>query len=141
MATTDPVPAPADSWIARSDAYAQPFLDAWARFEPEQASTLGMSGVDQATKQLPVDLADRLIEAYGRLLAVARGALGRETHPEVRFDLRILVETTELLLEKLETERDLLIPYPDVLGTIYLGLAGFRRPTAASRARLRRYTG
>ncbi len=141
MATTDPVPAPAESWIARSDAYAQPFLDAWARFEPEQCSTLGLSGSDRTVKQLPVDLAERHIETYGRLLAVAREAFGRETHPEVRFDLGILVETTELLLEKLEAERELLTPYPDVLGTIYLGLAGFRRPTAASRARLRRYTG
>ncbi len=141
MATSDSVATPAESWIARSDAHAQPFLDAWSRFEPEQCSTLGMSGVDRATRQLPVDLADRMIETYGGLLAATRQALDRETHPEMRFDLGLLVETTELLLEKLEAERDLLVPYPGVLATIYLGLAGFHRPTAASLARLRRYTG
>ncbi len=141
MATTDPVSTAAESWIARSDAHAQPFLDAWARFEPEQCSALGMAGFDRATRQLPVDRADRLIEIYGHLLAVTRDALGRETHPEVRFDLGILVETTELWLAKLEAERYLLVPYPGVLKTVYLGLTCFRRPTADSLARLRRYTG
>ncbi len=33
MPTTDPALAPAESWIARSDAYAQPYLEAWARYD------------------------------------------------------------------------------------------------------------
>ncbi len=141
MTTNEPAAAATESWITRGDAHARPFLDAWSRLEPEQASALGMPGLERATRQLPVDLADRQIETFRPLLAAARGALDREAHPQVRFDLGILIDTTELLLEKLEAERDLLMPYTSVLETVYQGLAGLQRPTAASLARLRRYTG
>jgi hypothetical protein len=63
---------------------------------------------------------------------------------EVIFDLEILVEITGEMIEKLDAERAILLPYQQPATIVFEGLAGLSLgalPEDAARTRLRRYTG
>ena len=140
-------PAPRPAWIVKSDANADVLLKVFARFSPEGAGQIGVSGLDEQV----LDLQPRLYERRGAATKEALGELERrraaETDPLVRQDLDILIESTKDQIEGDALSRKYELTYFDVPLTIFRGLRALlddqiapeRR--AAALARLKKYAG
>jgi len=134
-------------WVARSDQNASLYLEAWARFEPEQAGFLGLPGHDTEIFQLPVDRDKQYVEAIEQVLAALRRLEAEETDPSVLQDLAILIDTGERDIEDTQLRHRLLLPYYDLPETLFAGIQALlddqipEERRAAALVRLRRYAG
>ncbi|EIL98800.1 hypothetical protein RHOFW104T7_13760 [Rhodanobacter thiooxydans] len=138
--------APA-AWIERSNADAKVLLDTIARFNPEFASQVGLPGYDSKVADLKPGIDERSRTA----LVQARDRLGKllatEQDPNVREDLKIMIETTAQRIEGIDLDRKYLLPYQDVGALVFNGefvllkddVDAARRPAAL--ARLQCYVG
>jgi hypothetical protein len=137
------------AWVAKSNAHAKILLDVTARLSPEGAGRIGIDGLDAEITDLTPGFEDRAIaanrEALLKLESLA--ALGTETDPQVKQDLRILTESAKDAITGVELNRKLTIPYFNVAGAVFGGLRALlddqvpaaRR--AAALVRLRKYAG
>ncbi len=138
---------PGSSWVTRSDAYAQPFLALAARFEPEEYGRLGYPGVDEDVFQLPPDRAEREIAALADMVRRLERRLPKETDPEVRIDLEIMIDKGRREIGKLRLEGGLVLPCFNVAASIFQGIRTLLNDRvkpdrrAAARVRLLRYAG
>lgn len=138
--------APA-TWVERSNADAKVLLDAIARFSPEFASQVGLPGYDSKVADLKPGIDERsraaLVEAKDRLDKL----LATEQDPNVREDLKIMIEATAQQIEGIDLDRKYLLPYNDVGELVFGGefvllkddVDAARRPAAL--ARLQCYVG
>lgn len=138
--------APA-TWVERSNADAKVLLDAIARFSPEFASQVGLPGYDSKVADLKPGIDERsraaLVEARDRLDKM----LATERDPNVREDLKIMIEATAQQVEGIDLDRKYLLPYNDVGELVFGGefvllkddVDAARRPAAL--ARLQCYIG
>ena len=81
-----------DSWVGRSDENAQIVLELLAEFNPENAASLGVDGLDEAIIDYRPGLYARTRSASEAVLAELRERLAKETEPRVRQDLEILIQ-------------------------------------------------
>ena len=140
-------PSPRPKWIAQSDANAQVLLQVIARFAPESAGQIGVTGLDEQVLDLQPRLEERTEAATREALAELERRRAAETDPLVRQDLDILVHSATESLEGDALSRKYELPYFDVPLTIFRGLQGLlddqvaadRR--AAAVVRLRKYAG
>ena len=139
--------APAPQWIARSNADAEVLFEAYTRFFPEQAGTLGVQGVDARVVDLEFARSERIRAAFNAS-ATDLGALReREKDPRVRQDLEILIQDARLQVAIEDANHRYLLPVFDVAEQVYNGVrallteqvAPTRYPAAATR--LQRYAG
>ena len=79
-------------WIAKSDANAQVLLQVIARFSPEGAGQIGVSGLDEQVLDLQPRLYERTEAATREALAELERRRAAETDPLVRQDLDILID-------------------------------------------------
>src|ERR1700686_4817105 len=86
-------PAPQPTCIARSNRNAQPLLQLQAKYEPEGAGQLGVTGMDEEISQFPVDRPVRLTADAQAVMAGLRRQLAAEKDPHVAQDLRIMIKT------------------------------------------------
>jgi hypothetical protein len=136
-----------ENWVATSDAYAQPVLALFARFNPEGAGSIGVDGLDEQILDLEAGLYDRSRSASESVLADLRRSLEGARHPKVRQDLEILIGVIEDSLRTEQLERDNLVPYFNVTRTVFQGVRALidaqvpaqRYPAAV--VRLRKYAG
>ena len=138
--------APA-AWIERSNADAKVLLDTIARFSPEFASQVGLPGYDSKVTDLKPGIDERSRAA----LVQARDRLGKllatEQDPNVREDLKIMIEAAAQQIEGIDLHRKYLLPYHDVGSLVFGGefvllkddVDAARRPAAL--ARLQCYVG
>jgi hypothetical protein len=142
-----PLHAAAPEWVARSNENASGVLKVLAKYSPEQAGNYGMTGYDSEVVDLGAGLAQR---TNADLTAAREGlaaALAKETDPQVREDLEILVHACDLRIEGITLDERLLLSFVDAGRVIFQGefallqdqIAPERRPAAL--ARLRKYTG
>lgn len=139
--------AEAPAWVARSNQFARILLDVQAKYGPEGAAALGISGLDDQiavrTKDTPALFRAGLREARKKLDA----AMAAEQDPLVRQDLQILIDAADRNLRTSEAYQRNFIPYQNAAGTVFFGIksllddqiASERRPAAI--VRLRKYTG
>jgi hypothetical protein len=140
-------PAPRAPWIVKSDANAQVLLEVIARFAPESAGEIGVTGLDEQVLDLQPRLEERTEAATREALADLERRRAAEQDPLVRQDLDILVHSAQESLEGDALSRKYELPYFDVAQTIFRGLqallddqvAAERRPAAV--VRLRKYAG
>jgi hypothetical protein len=133
--------------LAASDAVALELLAHAGRFHPESVSGFGLVEFDPAVRDLGPDVDARLLAAVREDFALIERRLVDETDAATRQDLEIMLDAYGRRIERLETERRLLLPYRNVVETIYEGVrallddqvAAERRPHA--RTRLARYAG
>jgi hypothetical protein len=145
--TPAPSPAPRPAWIVKSDANADVLLKVVARFSPEGAGQIGVSGLDDQVLDLQPRLDERTEAANREALAELERRRTAETDPLVRQDLDILIQTTRDQIEGDALTRKYELPYFDVPLTIFRGLRALlddqvapeRR--AAALVRLRKYAG
>jgi hypothetical protein len=135
------------AWVAKSNQNAQLLIDIMARYSPEDAGSMGVSGLDQQISAATLNQPER----FRKDLAVARLELQRrlaaEKDPLVRQDLEILIAEASRENRSSEASERILLPYDDIAGTIFFGIKSLlddqikpdRRPAAV--VRLRKYTG
>ncbi|MGB6000849.1 MAG: DUF885 domain-containing protein, partial [Thermoanaerobaculia bacterium] len=134
-------------WVARSEENSSLYLDAWSRFEPEQAGLLGLSGHDTEIFQLPVDRDEQYADAIEQVLTTLRRLEAEEKDPSVRQDLAILIDTGVRDIENTQVQHRLLLPYFVLPKMIFAGIQALlddqmpEERRAAALVRLRRYTG
>ncbi|MEQ1803682.1 MAG: DUF885 domain-containing protein [Gammaproteobacteria bacterium] len=139
--------APTPAWIAKSNAEAQLLLDTYARFFPEMASGIGVTGLDNRVIDLGPAQSERIRAAFNSAARELdeRRAVVRD--PRVVQDLEILRQDALLQAAIEEANNRYLLPGFDVGELVYNGVRALladqvakeRHPAAATR--LRRYAG
>jgi hypothetical protein len=135
------------AWVQKSNQNAQLLVDILARYSPENAGSMGVTGLDEQVSSAAPEEPAR----YRRDIAVARielqKRLAAEKDPLVRQDLEILIAEAARNIRSSEANERTMLPYDDVAGGIFYGLKSLlddqiapdRR--AAAVVRLRKYTG
>ena len=142
-------PAMADDsdWVARSNEHAQIVLEQLAKFNPENAASLGVDGLDEQIFDLTEGIYERGINASRELLVELQKRQAAETHPKVKQDLGILIQTVEDNIETSELNRAQMLPYFNMSQTIFYGVRGLIDPQIprerypAAVARMEKYAG
>ncbi len=143
-----PVQAGTDAdWIARSDAESRLLLELMGRYSPETASALGLERYDPEIADLGADRHRRIQAARQALLEQFRTRRARETHPRLRQDLDILIDS----LDKAITGEDLAwqyeLPYYNLAQMLFQSFNNLldtrvdTRRYPAALQRLKKYTG
>jgi uncharacterized protein (DUF885 family) len=108
-------------WVARSNADAQVLLDTQARFNPENASQLGLLGYDDKVTDLKPNLDARQRAAVVEAKSKLEGMLASEKDPNVRQDLQIMIRAAGLQIEGIDLNHKYMLPYQDVGQLIFNG--------------------
>ncbi len=135
------------SWIERSNENSSLLLDILVKYSPEAASRFGVEGHDAEVMSLPLDFHARMIADLEAAASQFHARLTAETDPNVRQDLQILIESTQLNIDSIRLGDKYNLPYFDIPQTLFLGLrtllddrvAPVRR--SAALVRLRKYAG
>ena len=112
--------APQD-WVARSNRDAQPLLQARADFAPEGASSIGLAGYDDRVTDLGPRYGERSRAASARVRKQLQDELAKETDPNVRQDLQIMIDATTREIEGGELGERLLLDWTDVPELVFGG--------------------
>ena len=145
--TAPPTTSNQPEWITRSNVAAQMLLDVYARFYPEMAGKIGMTGVDNRVVDLGPALSERVQAAFKATAGLLEARLPREKDPRVRQDLEILRQDALLQVAVAEADQRYLLPDFDVAEQVYGGVRALltdqvakeRYPAAV--VRLGRYAG
>jgi uncharacterized protein DUF885 len=139
--------ASSPTWIERSNQNAELLLSVGARYAPEGAGSLGVSGLDDKISIPAPDLGERSRHDTEEALKTLRSRLASEQDPLVKQDLEILIQAGERKNRLSLADEKYLLPYQNVSRTIFFGIhsllddqiAPERRKAAV--IRLRRYAG
>ncbi|MGB9989036.1 DUF885 domain-containing protein [Pseudoduganella rhizocola] len=135
------------TWVARSDAYAQPVLQDTGRFAPEQSSQLGNAEFDTAVADFKPRDYERELASTEQRLASLRQLRVKESDPKVRQDLDILIASRVKKIDAMKLQRQYLLEYTNAGEVVYDGLRSLLDPRnkperqAAALVRLKRYAG
>nr|WP_166175083.1 DUF885 domain-containing protein [Altererythrobacter segetis] len=135
------------AWIATSNRYTQELLETQAKFAPEGAAQTGLERYDGLAMDLGPNLSQRLIAAEQVRLDEFKAARTRETDPQVRQDLQILIDSIERDIEGTRLSDRLTLDWYDVPQMVFGNMndaldaqIGAARQ-AKARELLERYTG
>src|ERR1043166_4348346 len=90
-----PAPASRQTSIERSNQNAQVLLDVQARFQPEGAARVGISGIDERVSDWLPGHRERLKAAYQQAVAELESRQKAEQDPLVSQDLTILIDAAK----------------------------------------------
>lgn len=135
------------AWIAESNRHARVLLDTMAKFSPEGAGEMGVSGVDREVTSLTPASRRGERAALQAALATLESRLKEERQPLVRQDLEILVRAARDTIRGMDLADSRTVPYVNVTMLVFGGLRSLldpqvapeRRPAAVER--LRKYAG
>jgi uncharacterized protein (DUF885 family) len=139
-------PEPPD-WVQRSNEHSQILLRVLAKFSPEEAGRLGVSGFDTRVLDLSPGFTQRRVRALEEAHAELQALLAKESDGPVKQDLEILRGSAEDELQDTRLDQKHLLPYFKVAEIIYQGIRNLledrippeRRQAALTR--LKRYAG
>ncbi len=140
-------PTPAPEWVQRSNANAAVLMQVMARFGPEQAGFLGLSGYDEEIFDLKPGVNARAKAATEQAITALERQHEAEKDPAVLQDLDILLGRAREQIEGQDLGERMSLPYFDLHGTVFQGLRALLddqvepRRRAAALVRLRRYAG
>lgn len=135
------------AWVAKSNEHAQVMLDAQAPFQPEQASFFGVPGYDDQVSDLKPKNAERFRAATAGAKSELQQRLAKETDPNVRQDLQIMLAAADRNIEGSALNERLTLPWVDAPQLVFNGMKGLLSeqtpPERRARAldRLKRYVG
>ena len=137
----------APEWVTRSNENAQVLLKVLAQFQPEQAGSFGVSGVDEQISDRTPGYRERYRAAVAGAREELRKRSAAEKDPLVKQDLQILLESADHEARGEQLQQQLMLPYQNVAMQVFSGLrpllddqvSADRR--AAAVVRLRRYAG
>jgi uncharacterized protein (DUF885 family) len=136
-----------NAWVEKSNQNAQLLLNVFARYAPEGAGSLGVSGLDEKITIPDVHNRERARKETAEVLKVLKERLAKEENPLVKQDLGILIDAGEKNIRASDAYEKLMLPYLNAGQTIFSGMRGLlddqispeRRPSAL--VRLKRYSG
>lgn len=134
-------------WVRKSNRNAQLLIDLAARYSPETAGHQGVTGLDDQITIVNQERRERSRQDHRAAAIELEMRLSTERDRLVRQDLEILIAKVKADLRASEAGERLLLPYTNVSGVVYSGLAALlddqvspeRRALALTR--LRKYTG
>jgi Bacterial protein of unknown function (DUF885) len=134
-------------WVTRSDQNAKLLLEVDARFYPEGAARLGISGLDDQIIDLRPQFEERHGEATKQAITELEKRLEQETDDSVRQDLEILIKSARNNIRGREIRKKYFIQFYDANEIAYWGIEALlddqvpqeRRVKAL--VRLRKYAG
>ena len=137
----------APSWVAKSNEYTQILILAQAPFQPEQVSFFGVPGFDDKVFDYGPDYAKRFRDATAKARAELVAKSAKETDPNVKQDIAILLQAADDQIKASEVNERLVRPWLDAGQTIFTGIQSLlsdqtpqdRRAKAV--LRLQRYAG
>jgi hypothetical protein len=135
------------AWVEKSNQNAQLLLNIIARYSPEDAASLGITGVDDKISIPAIDAGARERRDTAEALRALRTRLTAEQNLFVKQDLEILIAEGEREIQFSAAQEKYLLPYDSLGRDIFEGIhsllddqiAPERRKAAV--IRLRRYTG
>jgi len=134
-------------WVERSNQIAHEVLESQAKFAPEFASQVGVTGFDEQIFDLGPDLAQRQIAEAQKHIARLEGLLATESDPRVAQDLQIMIQSQQDSIESTQVNYDRVMPYGNINGLIFAGFRGQldkqvpMEQRKAALVRLKKYTG
>lgn len=121
MATTAAAAPTQPAWIDRSNQNAQLLLDVTARFSPESATDIGVTGYDEKTVDLGPQVDARQKAALLEVRNTLAQRLPQEKDPNVRQDLQILIKQIDGNVKGLDLNDKYLLPWFDVGQIVFSG--------------------
>ncbi len=134
-------------WVERSNEIAYKVLDMSAKFVPEFAGQMGVSGYDEEVFDLRENLYQRQMAVEEAKLDYLNGLLATEEDPRVVQDIEIMLKATRDNMETNTVNYERVLPYGNLTGLIFAGFNGLldkQVPLERQRAalvRLKKYTG
>jgi len=108
-------------WVARSNADAQPLLQVQASFNPERASSIGLPGYDDKVIDIGPGYQERRRAAYAQVRSQLQDDLAKETDPNVRQDLQIMIDAADRSISGSELGERLTLNWIDAPELVYGG--------------------
>jgi len=134
-------------WVERSNAHAQVLLDTVARFNPEEASSLGVTTTDEQVIDLGPRVGERTRAAMAQTQAELEKRLAGEKDPNVRQDLQVLIQSAKDSIQGSTLNERYLLHWVDAPQVMFRGLRDLLEediaPERRAKAlvRLQRYVG
>ncbi len=134
-------------WVAHSNQDAQILLQVQAAFSPERASGIGLHGYDAKTADLGPQVHERARAAYAKAREQLQAELAKETDPNVREDLQIMIDAASRTIEGGELDQRLTLDWIDAPALVFNGIQVLLQDQAtpdmraAGLMRLKRYLG
>lgn len=135
------------SWVHQSNQNAQLLLQIQARYSPEEASRIGVSGVDEQISIPALDRPARMRRDRDEALKQLRARVSTEEDPLVKQDLEILIGAGERQNRLSVVEEKYFLPYHNAGEIVFEGLSGLLQDQVAPQrrqaavVRLRKYAG
>lgn len=134
-------------WVERSNEIAYKVLESDAKFTPEFAGQIGVSGYDEEIFDLGPKLFERQIQNSRDNLVMLEELLAVEADSRVRQDIEIMIKSTRDNIESTTINHERVLPYGNLTGLVFAGFRGLldkQVPLERQKAalvRLRKYTG
>ena len=135
------------AWVERSNEYTQILISAQAPLQPEQASFFGVPGFDDQVFDFGPGYGQRFRDAIAKARAEIVAKSAKETDPNVKQDIAILLQAADDQVKQSEVTERLTRPWLDAGQTIFQGIQSLlsEQTTPERRAkavtRLQRYVG
>ena len=139
--------ASAQDWVVESDEHTTVVLKAQSQFQPEGASSLGLTEFDESIMDLGPDLFARTTAVDRELVEQTREWLRTSENPKVIQDLNILQQALEDGIQSATLTHQYMLPYYNLSQTMFFGFRALLDPRAepgrypAALIRLAKYTG
>ena len=139
--------ASAQEWVEESNEHTNVVLTAQSQFQPEGATSLGLTEFDESVMDLGPDLFARTIAVDEELVVMTREWLRTAENPKVIQDLNILQQALEDGIESATLNQKYMLPYYNLSQTMFFGFRALLDPRAdasrypAALVRLAKYTG
>lgn len=147
VAVSAPASLLAQDWVEESNRNAEVLLEVMARFNPEFAGQMGVEGVDEDVIDLKPGVDERSQAAIAAAEEELKARLEKATHPKVRQDLHILIESAEDQIKGEQINRKYTLLYFNGPQIAFFGMQALLDPQlpaekhAAALVRLKRYAG
>jgi hypothetical protein len=135
------------AWVTRSNENTRILLEIIAKYAPENAGSLGVSGLDDQVSIPDIGQSERYREDVASARKTLESRLAAETDPLVKQDLQILLQSCDDQIRESQTNDKFLLPYENVPARVFFGIHSLlddqvpadRRSAAV--VRLKKYTG
>lgn len=134
-------------WIEDSDKNSMMVLRAQAAFQPESVAAAGLNDFDGEIIDLGANYVDRREASDRELVVELERRLADESHPKIRQDLEILIQSLTDGIEARRAYHERLLPYINVHRLLFSSFNSLLDPRndreryASALDRLRKYTG
>jgi len=136
-----------DSWVGKSNENAQIVLEMFAQFNPENAASFGVDGIDEEIIDFRPGLYERNRSEAQVILAELQKRQAVETDRRVHQDLGILIKAVEDGMRSNRLNREHMLPYFNLSQTVFLGIRSLVDPQIprerypAAIERMKKYAG